>query len=108
MYAYWVGRAQGKAAVRQHLDEWPRAQNKPWVLGLLVDPRGYVWAQQYEPFWSNVPRTWEVFDPGGRHVAAIRMPAGLEARHVSVDAVAGVWTDEFGVEHVRVYTLRRG
>jgi hypothetical protein len=109
LFDYYVGRvpAEKKAEIRGYFESWPRAQNKPWISALIVDDRGFLWAERYEPYWSKVARTWEVFDTAGRNVASITFPAGLRVHQIGADFVLGVWKDDFDVEHVRIYSLRR-
>jgi hypothetical protein len=109
MMDYWVGRAPEarKAAVRRAWEEWPKASHKPWISGIIVDDAGFVWTEQYEPFWSNSARTWHVFGPAGRQVATVVMPQGLRVQQIGASFVLGVWRDEFDVEHIRMYALRR-
>jgi hypothetical protein len=83
------------------------------VLGgaLLADPDGNLWVSHSgEPEdlggwkWSGL---WSVFDPEGRWLGEIQLPAGLHPLDITRDRILGVITDEFGTDYLRVYALAR-
>lgn len=68
--------------------------------------RTNLWVQDYpSPGAATVP--WTVFDPRGVMLGQVALPAGFRATDIGADYVLGVWTDELGVERVRVYSLRK-
>lgn len=71
---------------------------------LLVTSSDLVWAQTYSPDFSG-PATWDVFDRLGEWLGAVETPPGLSAMTVGSDRIGGVWRDDLGVEHVRVYQI---
>lgn len=73
---------------------------------LLVDDGGNLWVQR-TPWPGPVPAEWDVYDGEGKALGSVRMPAGFRATHVGDDFVLGVWTDEDGVEYVRMYELTK-
>lgn len=75
----------------------------PAFSALLSDDRGRVWAEVY-PLPHAPVRRWLIFQ-GGRAVGEVGVPGQLRVMDVRGDVVAGVWTDDMGVEFVRVYRL---
>ena len=76
---------------------------------LLVDVTGAAWLRDDAgPIRRDtVAGRWTVFDRKGRWLGAVVTPRRLVVHQVTRDRVVGVWTDEDGVEQVRVYSLRR-
>lgn len=56
---------------------------------------------------SEAPPTL-LFDPEGEVQGVVWTPPGLEVESIGEDFILGVWLDEFDVEYVRRYGLRRG
>ena len=50
---------------------------------------------------------WDVFDETRRWVGQVETPKGFWPTSLSEEMVAGVWFDDDGVEHVRVYHLQQ-
>lgn len=77
---------------------------RPTWAGLIVDDRGWLWAQLYS---ADVERqaTWLVFDRDGRAHGSVTMPTGLTVLHIGADHVVGVWRDALEVEHVRLHRI---
>jgi hypothetical protein len=48
-----------------------------------------------------------VFDPQGKLLGAVTLPARFVPRHIGNDFVLGVWKTENDVEVVRMYRLRK-
>jgi hypothetical protein len=48
-----------------------------------------------------------VFDPDGRMLGQVVLPSGLDVKQIGDDFVLAVWRDEYEVEHVRMYELRK-
>lgn len=88
------------------LDEVQVPERLPAFERLLVDAGGGLWVQRLA--WPGaVQPEWDVFDAEGRMMGAVPMPAGFRATQIGADFVLGVWTDEDGVEYVRMYGLRK-
>ena len=51
---------------------------------------------------------WAAFDPEGRLLGSLQMPASFLLRYIGEDVVVGVRTDELGVQRVVVYQLIKG
>ncbi len=84
--------------------EVDRPQVRPhWQL-LRTAATGETWVREHvERF--DASRRWRVFDASGSLTRAVHLPDGFELHWIGRDLVAGVVTDEFEVEYVRVYRL---
>jgi hypothetical protein len=77
-------------------------ETMPAFSAALLDDDSAVWVRSYEPT-SSQEVTWWLFDSEGRVTSQLETPTGLEIMDVASGLIAGVWRDELGVEHVRVY-----
>ena len=87
----------------------------PRYADLVPDPGGTIWLKRYDPgfdsHWVLRRRTggaWDVVRPDGGYLATVSVPDGFRLMSVRGDRVAGVATDEMGVERVLVFRLTRG
>ncbi|NIM49259.1 MAG: hypothetical protein GTN78_19770 [Gemmatimonadales bacterium] len=111
------------------------AEFYPAYFRMRLGPRGSLWVQQVldlstlsedehsrlnlvpedpEVFLAN-PRLaigapdWDVFDPQGRFLGVVTLPARFEAVQFVGDAIYGIWRDEADVEYVmRVKVVMEG
>lgn len=91
------------------------AEELPAFSELVMDADGNVWVRQYEVSHGlttmhyrrtfDVPSKWVVFDPTGRWLGEVEMPAGFTALEFGDDYVLGMTRDEFDVEYIQVYDL---
>ena len=79
----------------------------PSYSGLVTGPRGEVWVEHGTAAQIDATR-YLVLSSSGTNVARLTTPAGFRIREVGTDYVAGVHTDDDGVQTVRVYSLKRG
>lgn len=105
---YWddeLAEAQGRMVeILKRSRDWmifPEAF--PAFSSLLSDDRDRVWAEIY-PLPHTDERRWLIFEDG-RAVGEVRVPGSLRVMAVRGDRLAGVWTDDMGVEFVRIYRL---
>jgi hypothetical protein len=91
---------------RRLLESLPGPPTMPAFGRILVAPSGDIWVSQHAPA-SLDPAAWTVFDADGRLLAVVAMPNRFQLEAVRGDRIAGVWRDEYDVEHVRVHTLSR-
>lgn len=84
----------------------PRPSHVPLFSSLMVDREDHLWVQDY-PSPGTTSVSWTVFDPRGAMLGQVALPANLRPTDIGRDYVLGVWADELGVEHVRMYPLRR-
>jgi hypothetical protein len=86
--------------------EWTYPAFQPSYDRLLLDRGGNLWVRHY----SLAPQEdaeWTVFDPDGRWLGVVGMPAELTVKEIGLDYVLGVWTDELGVECVQLHVLTK-
>lgn len=80
---------------------------RPPLVGMVADDQDRIWlgirgapeAAQWE---------WAAFEPGGRHVGSVRLPAGLVLHAAARGRLLGVDVDDLDVPRVRVYRLLGG
>jgi len=108
------------------LGEYPNLpEERPFYLSLLVDDEGYIWVREYPeyiagrpdlfgyggPVWKGGPDgqvdRWRVFDTGGRWLGIVSTPAEFSVLSIEGGYVAGVFTDELDVEHVKLYRINK-
>ncbi|MGD8727431.1 MAG: hypothetical protein PVH40_07280, partial [Gemmatimonadales bacterium] len=70
---------------------------------ILGDAEGNLWVQEYRI--RDEPERWAVFDPSGRFLGIVDMPAPGRVTQIGSDDVLGIWTDDLDVEQVRLYAL---
>lgn len=86
--------------------EIPRPSHTPVLAALMMDRENHLWVQDY-PAPGATSASWTVFDLRGTMLGQVALPANLRPTDVGRDYVLGVWADELGVEHVRMYSLRK-
>jgi len=91
-------------ALRTIVREAKLPARRPAWDALLVDAPGDVWIRHYA-LDRGGPSTWSVFDPDGRWLGEVGMPASFEVREIGAEYVLGVRTDELGVEYVERYGI---
>ena len=91
---------------RRQLESLPGPPTRPAFGRILIAPSGEIWVSQHAPADLD-PAAWTVFDADGRLLAVVAMPDLFRLEAVSGTRIAGVWRDEYDVEHVRVHTLFR-
>lgn len=76
---------------------------KPVIADLTVDALGNLWVQSFpDPSWPRYE--WWVHDPDGRYLGLVVTPR-MDVMEVGSDYVAGVTTDELGVQRVLILPL---
>jgi hypothetical protein len=100
-----------RGQVRDLFGEIPYPEHFPPYEDLLVSTDGYLWVggylgpEQMMPETRSPGQTWQVFDPGGAWLGAVKTPEGLDVLLIEESEVIGVYLDELGVESVRAYDL---
>lgn len=78
----------------------------PAFEALHSDPLDYIWVKEY-----NLPgqdqSLWTVFDPSGRVLGQLDLPADLDVYEIGVDYILGANMDELSVERVQLWPLDR-
>lgn len=78
----------------------------PTFSQIIVDDLGYVWTKRSQlPGVS--PAQWDVFSPVGEWLGPVDLDATMNVMAISENAIAGVRRDEFDVEIVVLYVLKR-
>jgi hypothetical protein len=82
---------------------------RPAYSGLVVDPLGYVWLQEFtlSTAASREPRRWLVFDPAGAWMGVVELPPNFDLFEVGEDYLLGRSRDEMDVETIRLLRLLR-
>jgi hypothetical protein len=84
----------------------PVPEHMPAFGRFAVDVLGYLWVSEYKGPFVEEPE-WTIFDPEGRIVGRVRMPAGTGILEIGQDYVLGRFTDELDVEYVQLWPLTR-
>jgi hypothetical protein len=101
---------------KKMMDEVTFARHLPAYSTVLVDADRNLWVSEstLESFlsqgFSRVPSSslsWRVFDPMGRWMGTVVMPARFRPMDIGSDFVLGLWRDADDVEHVRLYRLTK-
>ena len=87
------------------LDHPARPTVLPAYTRVVVASDGNTWVQLYSPDLL-APAWWDIFSPEREWLGQAQTPEGFFALSINRESLAGLWLDEFGVEHVRVYQMR--
>ena len=96
--------SQNRPTLERYLRDLPLPPGFPAYTKLLVDPAGALWIRRFAPPGDD-RHVWSVFDEHGVYLGDVDVPIELEITEIGSDHVAGVATDELGVERARVYRL---
>jgi len=103
-----IARLDGPAAegYRRSVLESPRPPTAPVFDKLLLGPDGEVWVRRFaDPGAADTE--WLVFGADQALCARVHMPHGREIRAVGRERVYTLERDEYDVEYVRAYPVRR-
>jgi hypothetical protein len=78
----------------------------PAIAALVVDATDHLWVQEFSPPSGSANR-WAVFDPAGRMLGRVNVPAGFQILQVGRDFVLGVAPASGGTQQVQRYALVR-
>jgi hypothetical protein len=97
--------ANRRAAVRREMARAVFADHFPAHEGaLLMDPTGHLWIGHVRTP-GDTDHAWSVFDPDGRWLGEVHVPAQLRVTDIGADYVLGVWRDGRGVQTIRWFDL---
>ena len=96
-----------EAEIRERLDALTIPSTMPHFSELQVAPDGTIWLAAYQAFRDEPTTTWTVIGPDGRLLGEIDLPPDFTIHEIGNEDLLGVWTDEFDVQYVRRYQLRR-
>jgi len=101
-----VGNANVRRTFERAWSTIPFPETMPAYQGLFADDGGNLWVRDYAvPGETDPP--WQVFDAEGRWLGRVDGVPGFALSQVGADFALGVWKDDMGVEHVRLYRLVR-
>ena len=92
---------------RSFSTEYPYPSHFPAYSKVLMTLAGGVWVERFPEPYTEQPRHWKVFTPDGNLVATVDVPRRLDLMWVGETHVAGVVTDELGVQTVEVFPIQR-
>ena len=92
---------------RSHWREYPYPTHFPAYSRALMTANGFTWVERYPEPYMEHPRHWKVFAPDGTLAATVEVPRDLRLLWVGETHVAGVVTDELGVQTVELRTIQR-
>jgi hypothetical protein len=78
---------------------------------LTIESTGGLWVRLYLPMAESEraeAREWWVFNREGRWLTSISLPSQLLPLEIGESHLLGRWTDDLGVQSVRLYDLHRG
>jgi hypothetical protein len=78
---------------------------KPAFGSIHADPAGNLWVEHAKTVASD-PGAADIFDPQGRLLGSVALPASFSPLRIGRDFILGVWKDEDGLEHVRRYAIK--
>ncbi|MDE2984849.1 MAG: 6-bladed beta-propeller [Gemmatimonadota bacterium] len=98
------------------LEAMRSVQTYPPIDGLLVDAEGYLWVSEYSDSETWHPDQWSIFGPDGRWLGVLAQEAPVffvcRGFHfvcwIDRDFLLVVARDQFDVERVEAYRIRRG
>jgi hypothetical protein len=97
------GSDNDQRVVREWAEEMPRASLTPVIRRLVVGDSGELWVQG----WADAS-LWLVVDVEAAVIRArVRLPRDREIVAASGDRVVVLSRDDFGVEMLSIYRLRR-
>jgi len=74
---------------------------------LKVDALGYLWVEEYRVPGEET-HVWSVFDREGVRRARVTLPVSMQVLEIGQDYFMGLVEDEYDVEYVQLFRLRRG
>jgi len=97
----------GQRALRQQAEDWVYPETLPaYGAGLMGDPAGNLWVPSFT-LGPDPPSRWSVFDPAGRYLGDVDVPARVDVLDIGEDRLLGLWRDALGVEQVHVYAVHK-
>ena len=104
-----------RAEMRRTAGELNVAETLPAFRWIAVDSEDNLWVEELEGVGLDQGR-FSVFRPDGAWLGYVEIPEGLpqlrgvydrQLMEIGSDYLLGVWTDEFGVEQVRLYRIEK-
>ena len=111
---------QGWPVPEAQIEAMRSVETFPPIDGLIVDAEGYLWVSEYSESETWLADQWSIFGPDGRWLGVVAMPGGPVATAffrcrgyritcwIDRDFFVVVRRDQFDVERVEAYRIRRG
>jgi len=93
-------------ALREYYRDAHYPEFMPAYKRFLTDGVGNLWVEEYRP-WFEGATEWLVFDASGRLSARVPLFPGFRVTDIGEHYIMGVFRDEFDVEYVQMYELKR-
>jgi hypothetical protein len=87
-------------------DAFPKHERMPAYDDFMVDADGNLWVMRARVLSSD-PASADVFDPSGRLLGSVTLPANVKLFEIGTEYVLGVWKDDMDLQHVRMYSIRK-
>jgi len=97
---------QAREGIAVHYRSMPLGDAFPFYSDLRVDTEGHLWVEDYLALPIK-PSSWAVFDPDGRFLGSVTLPARFTPYQIGSDFILGRWEDELEVEYVDVFDLTK-
>jgi len=91
---------------RRMMRDAPIPDFHPALGTIYADALGYLWVEETRMPDEEVRHT-TLFDPEGRMVGQVVLPARVQVQEIGADYLLGRWTDDLGVNYLRMYELER-
>ncbi len=95
-----------RSQILERIEKATYPETLPFIAAVLAVGDGTLWVQE-QGLPGETSRAFAIVDGKGRLLGRLRMPPKFRPTHATATAVAGVWEDADGVEHARVYPVRR-
>lgn len=101
--------------MRRSARELSVAETMPAFRSIVVDSEDNLWVEEWEDVGLGQGR-FSVFRADGAWLGHVGIPEGLpvlrgyyahQLMEIGSDYLLGVWTDEYGVEQVRLYRIEK-
>jgi hypothetical protein len=94
--------------VRRSFERVPALDRFPAYSELGTDAEGDLWVKAYRRPGDEGPDRWLVFDPDGVLIARLETPASMRILEAGSNRILCVVSDEFDVERIALFQLRKG
>ena len=85
-------------------EQLPKPSELPAFDEIGLDADGYLWVERPKVLSTDTTIA-DVYDREGRWLGPVTLPSGFRATEIDRDYVLGVWKDEDGRAHVRMYSI---
>ncbi len=87
--------------------EYPYPSHFPSYSKVLVTPASFIWVQRFPEPYTEQPSHWRVFSPDGTLVSSVVLQSDIDLMWVGETHVAGVVTNDAGVQTVELRRIIR-